>query len=62
MVAKDYLEAKRTARTVVYDAKRTDKLEGFRNVSRREDDRAQVFKITKQMTTTNQDAVGDKCI
>lgn len=62
MVAKDYLEAKRTAGTVVYDAKRTDKLEGFRNVSRREDDRAQVFKITKQMTTANQDTVGDKCI
>lgn len=29
---------------------------------RRDDDRAQVFKIAKQMTTTNQDTVGEKCV
>ena len=29
---------------------------------RRDDDRVQVFKIAKQMTTTNQDTVGEKCV
>ena len=58
----DYLETKRTARRAVYDAKRAAKLKRFGNVLRGEDDRAQVFKIAKQMTTINQDIVGDKCI
>ena len=49
----DYLEAKRTARRAVYDAKRAAELKRFGNVLRRRDDRAEVFKITKQMTTTN---------
>ena len=29
---------------------------------RRENDRAQVFKIAKQITTTNRDIAGDKCV
>ena len=49
----DYPEAKRTARRAVYDAKRVAKLERFGGVLRREDDRAQLSKIAKQMTATN---------
>ena len=29
---------------------------------RREDDRAEVFKVTKQVAATNRDVVGDKCM
>ena len=54
----DYLEAKRTTRRAVYDAKRTAELERSGNLLR-EADSAQVFKIAKQMTTTNLDIVGD---
>lgn len=49
----DYLEAKRTTKRAVYDGKSTAEIERFRYVLRREDDRAKVFKATKQMTTTN---------
>ena len=48
----DYLEAKRTARRGVYDTKRTAELQRFGNVLRREDDKAQVFKIVKQMMSS----------
>ena len=47
----DYLEAKRTTRRAVYDAKRTNELEF-----------ELVFKIAKQMTTTNLDIVGDTSV
>ena len=58
----DYPEAKRTARRAVYNAKRVAKLERFGDVLRREDDRAQLSKIAKQMTATNTDIVCEKCI
>ena len=38
------------------------KQKAFVNALRREDDRAQVFKIAEQMTAINQDIVGDKCV
>ena len=44
-----------------YDTKRTAGLQRSGNVLRREDDKAQVFKIVKQMTITNHNTVGDKC-
>ncbi len=58
----EYLEAKRAAKRAVYDAKKIAEEERFRDVLRREDDRAEVFKIAKQMTTSNRDVVGDKCV
>ena len=58
--SKEYLEAKKTAKRAFYDAKRASELERFENVLKREDDRAQVFKISKQVTTTNQEMVGDR--
>lgn len=64
MVAKKtiYLEAKRTTRRGFYDAKTAVEFERFGNVLSRENDRAQIFKRAKQMTTTNRDIVGDKCV
>lgn len=46
----------------VYDAKRAAELERTGNMFRREDERAQVFKIVKQMTTINGNILGDKCV
>ena len=64
MIAKKtiYLEAKRTTRRAFYDAKTAVEFERFGNVLSRENDRAQIFKRAKQMTTTNRDIVGDKCV
>lgn len=58
----EYLEAKRAAKRAVYDAKKAAEEERFGQVLRREDDRAEVFKIAKQMISTNRDVVGDKCV
>ena len=58
----EYLEAKRAAKRAVYDAKRVAEEERFGGELRREDDRAEVFKIAKQMTASNRDVVGDKCV
>ena len=57
---KDYLEAKRNATRAIYDAKSVTMLKRFRNMWKREDDRAQVFKIAKQITTENWHIVADK--
>ena len=56
----EYLEVKKTAKRAFYDAKRAAELERFENVLKREDDRAQVFKISKQVTTRNQEIVRDR--
>ena len=34
----------------------------FLNIMRRDDEKGELFKITKKMRTTNQDVVGDKYI
>ena len=58
----EYLEAKRATKRAVYEAKKLAKQERFGDVLRREDHRAEVFRIAKQMMSTNRDVVGDKCI
>ena len=46
----------------MYAAKKKAEQERFRDVLRWEDDRAEVFKIAKQMTTKNHDVIGEKCV
>ena len=58
----DYLEAKRASKRAVYNAKRAAEQERFGDVLCREDHRDEVFKIAKQMKSTNRDVVGDKCV
>ena len=46
----------------MYEAKKLAEQERFGDVERREDHRAEVFRIAKQITSTNRDVVGDKCV
>ena len=58
----EYLEAKRASKRAVYEAKKLAEQERFGDVERREDHRAEVFRIARQITSTNRDVVGDKCV
>ena len=58
----EFHEAKRKAKKAVHAAKKKTEQERFRDVLRQEDDRAEVFKIAKQMTTRNHDVIGEKCV
>ena len=57
-----YLAAKRRAKSVVYAAKKRVEEERFPNLLTRDDQKNEVFKIAKQMTKTNQDIIGEKCV
>ena len=58
----EYLKAKRAAKKAVYEAKKIAEQERFGNILGREDQRADLFRIAKQMTSSNRDIVGDNCV
>ena len=56
------LEAKRAARRTIYKAKMDAEKRRFPDIMRRDDQKNEVFKMTKQMIKTNQDIIGEECI
>ena len=58
----NYLTAKRAAKRAVYAAKKKAEEERFGDVLRREDHRAEVFKIARQMKAANKDVMGENCV
>ena len=58
----EYLEAKRAAKKAVYDAKKIAEQERFGDISRRDDQKTELFRIAKQMKSDNRDVVGDNCV
>ena len=58
----EYLRAKKAAKRAVYDARRVAEPVRFGEVLRREDNRAEVFKIAKHMCAANRDVIGENCV
>ena len=46
----------------IYAAEKRVEKERFTNLLTRDDQKNEVFKIAKQMTKTNQDIIGEKCV
>ena len=54
-----YNDAKRVAKRTVWQAKAKAEEDTFANISPND---SSIFKVAKQMTRTNQDVVGEKCV